>query len=76
MALAQHYGLPSHGLDVTLSLDVATWFATNKFASHNTQATYRTLKVEDWPLEPSRWPVVFACQMVTASTRQSLHDCS
>jgi hypothetical protein len=76
MALAQHYGLPSHGLDVTLSVDVATWFATNMFVSDSTsKASYRTLKPQDWSSDSLRWPVVFACQMVTTSTRQSLHDC-
>ena len=30
IALAQHYGIPSHGLDVTTSADVALWFATNR----------------------------------------------
>ena len=32
MAMAQHYGLPSSGLDVTASLDVALFFALNDFA--------------------------------------------
>ncbi len=31
MAMAQHYGLPSTGLDVTASLDVALFFALNDF---------------------------------------------
>jgi len=76
MALAQHYGFPSHGLDVTLSSDVATWFATNKFARDSVgRSSYNTLVPGDWPANSSLWPVVFACQMVTTSTRQSLHDC-
>jgi hypothetical protein len=31
MAIAQHYGIPTYGLDVTRNLDVALWFASNKF---------------------------------------------
>jgi hypothetical protein len=31
MALAQHYGVPTHGLDVTRSLRTAWWFATHDF---------------------------------------------
>lgn len=76
MALAQHYGMPSHGLDVTLDLDVATWFATNRFVSGEAgRSRYARLEAQGWPADPLRWPVIFACQMVTHSTRQSLHDC-
>jgi len=31
MALAQHYGISTHGLDITNDLNVALWFATNKW---------------------------------------------
>ncbi|WDP92320.1 MAG: FRG domain-containing protein [Desulfobacter sp.] len=76
MALAQHYGFPSHGLDVTLSLDVATWFATHKFTYNDRgKSEYKNIVPKDWSSEPLHWPVVFACQMVTRSTNQSLHDC-
>lgn len=76
MALAQHYGFPSHGLDVTLSLDVATWFATNKFRKDSMgQCTYGAIATDEWPADSGRWPVIFAFQMVTHSIRQSLHDC-
>lgn len=35
MAMAQHYGIPSYGLDVTRELDVAVWFACNEFRCLN-----------------------------------------
>lgn len=35
MGLAQHYGIPTHGLDVTDDLVIATWFALNEFYSYN-----------------------------------------
>jgi hypothetical protein len=76
VALAQHYGIPTHGLDVTTSADVALWFATNRYSRHDSGvATYTTLRTEDWPTDPEEWPVVIACQMVTQSIEQSLHDC-
>lgn len=31
MALTQHYGIPTHGLDVTMSIRTAWWFATHDF---------------------------------------------
>jgi hypothetical protein len=76
IALAQHYGIPSHGLDVTTSADVALWFATNRYSRNDSRfATYTTLRTEDWPADREEWPVVIACQMVTQSIEQSLRDC-
>ena len=76
IALAQHYGIPSHGLDVTTSADVALWFATNRYSRNDPKiAAYTTLRTEDWPADQEKWPVVIACQMVTQSIGQSLHDC-
>lgn len=76
LALAQHYGIPSHGLDVTTSEDVAVWFATNRFSRADAGLSrYVALKPGDWPRERDKWPVVIACQMVTQSIEQSLHDC-
>lgn len=49
MALAQHYGLPSHGLDVTRSLDVAIWFASQKYISDGGLARYNALEPRQWP---------------------------
>ena len=76
MALAQHYGLPTHGLDVTRSLDVAVWFATNRFTRDvNGLARYRRLGASDWPEDRESWPVVFVCQCVTHTMKKALHDC-
>lgn len=75
MALAQHYGLPSHGLDVTSDIDIALWFATNKW-SPGPPATYTPMGPGDWGPDPNKWPVVFACQQVTHSTGMSLQGCS
>lgn len=76
MALAQHYGLPSHGLDVTEDLTVATWFATHAYrAGDDGLADYTRLRAEDWPSNPTDWPVVAMLQPVTWSLRGSLQDC-
>jgi hypothetical protein len=77
LALAQHYGLPSHGLDVTDSDDVALWFATNRYGrgQDGQCSSYRKLRADDWPGDPTKWPVIIACQCVTHSIQQSLHDC-
>jgi len=76
MALAQHYGLPSHGLDVTEDVAVAAWFATQAYrTSVEGLAEYTPLRVEDWPSNPADWPVVAMLQPVTWSLRGSLQDC-
>jgi hypothetical protein len=42
--LAQHYGLPSLGLDLTNDIDVATWFASNKFVTEgNGKTTFKPI---------------------------------
>jgi hypothetical protein len=77
VALAQHYGLPSHGLDITTNDDVALWFATNIYSSDDGAgiSTYRTMTAGDWPKAPEEWPVIIVCQAVTNSIQSSLHDC-
>jgi len=77
MALAQHYGLPSNGLDVTTSDDVAIWFATNSYEVDESTgvAKYSKMQPSDWPENPEQWPVVFICQMITNSIQGSLHHC-
>ena len=77
MALAQHYGLPSHGLDVTDSDDVAVWFATNRFNKDPETgiAKYNKILAFDWADDPCKWPIIFACQIVTNSIESSLMDC-
>lgn len=76
MALAQHYGVPTHGLDVTTDLDVALWFATNKYDSTGPLTRYQALSSNDWVENKSKWPVIFVCQVVTHSLAASLHDCA
>lgn len=75
MALGQHYGIPTHGLDVTTSLDVATWFATNKWSNDGEWASYEKKLVSEWSDSPEDWPVIFACQQVTHSLGMSLRSC-
>ena len=75
MALAQHYGLPTHGLDVTTSIDVAIWFATNKFKVGDQLASYEKLSIEDWNKNKKEWPIVFVFQNVLNSTSASLQSC-
>ncbi len=77
MALAQHYGLPSHGLDVTTSLDVAVWFATNAYwKDEDTNASgYKKLVESSWSDDVQQWPIIFACQNVTNTIRPSLLNC-
>lgn len=40
MSLAQHYGLPSVGLDTTDSIEIALFFATHKFSKIDTHYKY------------------------------------
>ncbi|MFT9323605.1 MAG: FRG domain-containing protein [Acetobacter sp.] len=75
MALAQHYGLPSHGLDITDDVDVAIWFATNRFKTIDGISSYTTMRNGDWGDTPEEWPVIFACQQVTHSLNMSIQTC-
>lgn len=74
MALAQHYGLPTHGLDITTDLNVATWFATNVFRNDSGRSSYS--KMTQWSEDKKDWPVVFVFQPITHTIMPSLHDCS
>lgn len=51
MALAQHYGVPTHGLDITTDLNVAIWFALNKWYSYQEEGReycwYKTVEREE-----------------------------
>jgi hypothetical protein len=40
MAMAQHYGVPTYGLDVTQSIMTAWWFATHRFHSSMSVSRY------------------------------------
>lgn len=77
MALAQHYGIPTHGLDVTQNPEVAIWFATNVFSRDANTGLFRydALQPENWASSLQDMPVVFACQAVTNTVSSSLIDC-
>lgn len=75
MALAQHYGIPTPGLDVTTDLHVAAWFATNRFDKKDGRCSYQVTKPGDWNLNPEKWPIIFVGQAVTRSVGMSLQDC-
>lgn len=76
MALAQHYGIPTHGLDITSSIEVALWFATNKYKrdSSTGKVQYVTLPNDSWSVDPQKWPVIYLIQPVTYSIRPSIHS--
>jgi hypothetical protein len=76
MALAQHYGIPTHGLDVTTDLDVALWFALNRYVRGTDDLiSYVPLEHHDWGSDRERWPVLLLFQNVTQSVAGSLHQC-
>jgi hypothetical protein len=54
MAMAQHYGLPSVGLDATSSIDVAVFFALTEFVFDSKQGGYITQRAV-----PGAAPVVY-----------------
>lgn len=62
MALGQHYGVPTHGLDITTDLNVALWFATNKWYSYehqgNTYAWYKELE-RNYKNDINDYPVIY-----------------
>jgi hypothetical protein len=73
MAMAQHYGIPTDGIDITSDLDVAIWFATNRFVSQpDGEALYVPLEPQDWPSAPAEWPAVFVVQPSTEDLRSSV----
>lgn len=77
MALAQHYGFPTNGLDVTTSIQVALWFATNKYVcDENGISRYVKMKPEEWPKEKENWPILYIFQTVLNSSYGSLQDCN
>lgn len=62
MALAQHYGVPTHGLDITNDLNVALWFATNQWYSYehegNKYAWYKELD-RNYKKDINDYPVIY-----------------
>lgn len=57
MAMAQHYGIPTYGLDVSESLDAAWWFATHRFKEEGRKARYVPHNWSSLPLQ--KWPVIY-----------------
>jgi hypothetical protein len=60
---------------VTSSIDIALWFATNLWKNDKGLATYRKKTETEWDSDPSRWPVIYACQQITHSLGMSLQKC-
>jgi hypothetical protein len=57
MAIAQHYGIPTYGLDVTTSIKTAWWFATHTFDCINGLASYAPYI---WSgLDQNQWPIIY-----------------
>jgi len=57
MAMGQHYGIPTYGLDVSESLDTAWWFATHRFKEEGGKAFYVPHSWNSLPLP--KWPVIY-----------------
>jgi hypothetical protein len=73
MALAQHYGIPTDGIDITRELDIACWFATNRFvAGPDGAAHYAPLEAQDWSEWPDEWPAVFVIRPATPDLQSSV----
>jgi hypothetical protein len=75
MAIAQHYGMPTFGLDLTRSLEVAIWFATNMFKSlPSGRATYEPMSPERWPEKKQKWPIIYFVASTDSATENSIQD--
>jgi len=75
MALAQHYGIPTTGIDVTHDPGVALWFATNALKRREDgQYTYRELSARNWPSSTADWPVIYAILPVVHSLDGAIRD--
>jgi hypothetical protein len=78
MATGQHYGIPTHGLDITASLDVALWFATNRYKRDETTglSSYKKMETANWSDSPADWPVIYVIAPLTNSTTPSIRHVS
>jgi hypothetical protein len=57
MAIAQHYGIPTYGLDVTTSMTTAWWFATHDYHARDEKASFHP---HAWSGSDFRkWPAIF-----------------
>src|SRR6266446_822365 len=59
--LAQHYGIPTHGLDLTASIDVAVWFALNEMFAHvfSDQVCHWYQPRDSWSSDGDERPVIY-----------------
>ena len=72
-AFAQHYGAPTHGLDVTTSLDVAAWFAGHQL-SQDEGGRYSYAPLPHAPdAEPRRRSIVYVIAPDEHVGRQPFH---
>lgn len=58
VALAQHYGIPTYGMDLTENLDAAVWFATHKLV-RNGKGLFTYRPVEWLGDSAQKWPCVY-----------------
>ncbi|WP_158789036.1 FRG domain-containing protein [Granulicella sp. L46] len=73
MAIAQHYGIPTHGLDITESWKVALWFATNKYcATDGAKAWYEELSDQHRQTPRESWPVIYVFCPLTSTLESSI----
>lgn len=68
LGYAQHYGLPSVGLDLTKDIKVATWFATNKLIIDN-DGLAETRQLEDFSESTI---FIFRCPKDTVFSHKSI----
>ncbi len=75
MLLAQHHGVPTHGIDITHDLDVALWFATNRYdPQKDGTAIYRQLSHAEWGDDTEKWPIINVIIPVTHSLKGAIRD--
>lgn len=71
MAMAQHFGVPTDGLDVTESAEIAMWFAFHSLKSNNDgYSAYHQLDI-DWRQDQDRRPILFILAPEKIEHRQS-----
>lgn len=68
LGFAQHYGLPSVGLDLTKDINVATWFATNKLMIDKDGLAY-TRRIDDFSESTI---FIFRCQKDVVFSHKSI----
>jgi hypothetical protein len=72
MAIAQHYGIPTYGLDLTSDLDVAVWMAQYATRFYDADGESRC-----WPTPVDRAkarPIVYAISSISGETDLRPHE--